>query len=142
MEMVNGDVDGHRDVTGILQVNGNLKDTAVVHAGGRLIVNGQTEDAVSVFDGGSFVLSGVMEWGLVCRGGSVKIAGTILGSVIVDGGEVLIAEGSSRLVEGQMKALNSEGQWVEVGTGNRSVHFYSDTPWWRWNENWAMTLAD
>ena len=139
--MVNGEVGGHRDVRGILQVNGNLKDTAVVHTGGHLIVNGQTEKAVSVLDGGSFVLSGTMEGSLTCRGGSVKIAGMILGSVIVDGGEVLIAEGSSRLVDGQMKALNNEGQWVEVGTGNRSVHFDSNTPWWRWNENWAMTLA-
>jgi hypothetical protein len=137
MTHYSGKTDHDVDVTGDVDISGQMNGNVTVYPGGQLRLRGQTNRNVMVLEGGILHQSGQLNGVLTCRGWA-EITGQINGTIIIEGGVVFVAEGVQRNTGGQHLVLNSEGQW-ESGQDTSSVHA---TRRWQWNADGSTSLSD
>jgi hypothetical protein len=132
-----GKIDHDIEVTGEQDIGGQMNGTITVREGGRLRLSGQTNGRVEVLQGGFLHQSGQLNGALTCRGWA-DITGQINGTVVVDRGVVLVAEGVHRRSDVAHTFLNSSGNWVPCQFDTSTVVSH-DARRWQWNDDGSMT---
>lgn len=135
-----GKIDDDLDVTEDLAISGQMNANVTVNAGATLHISGQNNGVVVVHEGGGLVQSGQLNGVIICQGWA-DITGQINGTVEVDGGVVLVAEGVQRNTKDEHLVLDSSGQWRPIAPGTLTK-ITVDARRWRWSEDGSFSPAN